>query len=96
MHGKQEESNSFESSFDINKLSFKNVSEEFENEFREAYKNSLEIMSDNKGPLENASGANSLALLEKMAQQLSFYDKNSDFEQSYYTLIKEYEPFTET
>ncbi len=96
MHENHQKSINFESRFDINRLSFDNVSEEFENKFRRAYKKSLDTMSDKRDPLINASGANSLGILEKMAQQISAYDKNSVFERSYDDLLKEYEPFTET
>lgn len=86
----------FESRFDIDKLSFDNVSADFESKFRRAYRRSLEKMSDSKARLDNSAGANSLGILEKMGQQMNTYDRRSDFEQCYHDLIKEYEPFTET
>jgi hypothetical protein len=86
----------FESSFDIDKLSFDNVSEDFESKFRRAYRRSLEKMSDSRNRLDNSTGTNTLGILEKMGQQISTYDRRSDFEQCYHDLIKEYEPFTET
>lgn len=86
----------FEPKFNINKLSFNNVSKEFESKFRDLYKNSLVMMSDDRDRLTNASGASTLGILEKMAGQISQYSKNSDFEQSYNTIQKEYEPYKET
>lgn len=86
----------FERSFDINSISFENVSKDFEKKFREKYYNSLKMMSDSKDRLDNASGANSLGILERMAQRISDYNSGSDFEYSYHQLLKEYEPFTET
>ncbi len=86
----------FESRFNIDKLSFDNVSEDFESKFRRAYRRSLEKMSDSKSRLDNSAGANSLGILEKMGQQMSTYDRRSDFEHCYHDLINEYEPFTET
>lgn len=85
-----------ESSFNINKVSFKNVNSEFERKFREKYYNSLKMMSDSKDRLTNASGASSLGVLETMARRIDDYNIKSDFEASYYQLQKEYEPFTET
>jgi hypothetical protein len=86
----------FEQSFDVKKVSFRNVNEEFENNFKKSYKKSLNMMSDDKDRIRSASGANSLGILEKMAQRIEYYDKSSDFEKSYNDLEKEYEPFTET
>lgn len=86
----------FEQSFDINDVSFDNVSREFENRFRHRYSSSLNLMSDGRDRLRNASGANSLGILEKMAQRIDYYDEKSDFQESYDQLIKEYEQFTET
>ncbi|HEX3030208.1 MAG TPA: hypothetical protein VHT34_13100 [Clostridia bacterium] len=86
----------FESNFDIDKISFNNVNSDFEKDFRKAYRNSLENMSDAKDPLQNASGANTLGILEKMAQHIKDYDRESDFGESYEQLLKEYRPFTET
>lgn len=86
----------FNTSFDINKVSFKNVSRDFETKFRNYYKKSLNMMSDNKDALTKASGASSLGILEAVAQRMDSYDKNSDFEKIYNDLQKEFEPFTET
>ncbi|MCX7745882.1 MAG: hypothetical protein N2645_03180 [Clostridia bacterium] len=86
----------FESSFNINNVSFDHVSKDFEHKFRESYKNSLQMMSDQHDPITNANGANTLGILEKMAQRIDAYTGHSDFEESYYKLLKEYEPFTET
>ncbi|MDP4094516.1 MAG: hypothetical protein Q8920_14295 [Bacillota bacterium] len=86
----------FETRFDVNKVSFSSVSEEFRNKYLGAYRKSLKKMSDDKNGLDNASGANSLGILEKMGRQMAYYNKASDFEQSYHELMKEYEPFTET
>lgn len=85
-----------EQSFDINKVSFDNVSSEFEKTFKEKYKNSLGKISDVNDPLTNASGVNTLGLLEEMARRIDNYDQNADFENSFNSLLKEYEPFTET
>lgn len=87
---------SFESRFDIDKVSFKNVSKEFEREFRKDYRKSLDSISDARDPLTNASGVNSLGILEKMAQRIDNYDTSSNFEDSYQALLKEFQPFTET
>lgn len=92
----EQEQIGFESSFDINKVSFDNVSKDFEKKFRASYNKSLSMMSDGKDRLTNASGANSLGILEKMAQRIKHYDSRSDFEDSYHELLNEYEPFTET
>jgi hypothetical protein len=87
---------SFEQEFDIDKVSFKNVSPEFEKKFRAAYARSLSNMSGSRDPLTNSSGTNSLELLEDMARRISDYDEESRFEDSYTQLLREYEPFTET
>lgn len=86
----------FEQGFDINDVSFENVSKEFENKFRKRYRSALELMSNDRDELRNASGASTLGLLEKMAQRIDLYDQSSDFRGSYEQLVKEYEPFTET
>ncbi|MFZ5987865.1 MAG: hypothetical protein ACOYWZ_12170 [Bacillota bacterium] len=85
-----------ESSFDINEVSFENVNKDFEKKFKDRYENSLSMISDDKDPLTNASGINTLGMLEKMAQRIEHYDENSDFEDSFNAMLKEYEPFTET
>lgn len=85
-----------ESSFDINEVSFENVNKDFEKKFKDRYENSLSMISDDKDPLTNASGINTLGMLEKMAQRIEYYDENSDFEDSFNAMLKEYEPFTET
>ena len=86
----------FEESFDIDRVSFKSVSSEFERKFRDRYEKSLSMMAGNRDPLTNAGGINSLGMLEKMAGRMRFYDEDSDFEESYNELLKEYEPFSET
>lgn len=86
----------FQQSFDIDDVSFSNVNREFEDKFRTTYRDSLSLMSDSKDRIRNASGANTLGILEKMARRMETYDKGSDFEESYYRLEKEFEPFTET
>lgn len=96
MNEDHRKSMNFESRFNIDKMSFNNVSNDFERKFKKLYDNSLNKMSDDKDPLINGSGANSLGILEKMAQQIYLYDKNSDFEQSYHDMLEEYQPFTET
>lgn len=85
----------FESSFDINRVDFDNVSKEFEKKFRAHYSSALGAMSDSKDRLTNASGANTLGILEKMGQHIKDFDRNSDFESSYHKMLEEYEPFTE-
>lgn len=87
---------SFEPNFDINRVSFENVSTEFENKFREHYREALNRMSSGDDCLDNASGANTLGFLEKMAQHIKRYDKTTDFDNSYNQIQKEFEPFTET
>lgn len=87
---------SFEQEFDIDKVSFENVSPEFEKKFRAAYTRSLNNMSDSRDPVTNRSGTNTLEILEDMARRISDYDKDSRFEASYEHLLREYEPFTET
>jgi hypothetical protein len=96
MHEDHRKNISFESHFNIDKMSFDNVNSDFERKFKKLYDSSLNRMSDDRDPLSNASGANSLGILEKMAQQLYLYDRNSDFEQSYREMLEEYEPFNET
>lgn len=86
----------FEMSFDIRKVSFDNVSPEFEKKFRESYSNSLQKMADSEDRITNASGVNNLGILEKMASRIEDYDKSSRFEDSYRELQEEYERFTET
>ncbi|MCX7710693.1 MAG: hypothetical protein N2484_12705 [Clostridia bacterium] len=86
----------FESSFNIDRVTFDNVSEDFERKFKERYSKSLQMMSDSRDPMTNASGANSLGILEKMAQKIKDYDSRSDFEESYHQMLKVYERFTET
>lgn len=82
--------------FDINDISFNNVSSVFENNFRRQYADALERISDNSDCLRDASGASKLGILEQMARHIDSYDRASDFNTSYEQLIKEYEPFTET
>jgi hypothetical protein len=86
----------FSRQFNINDISFENVNKEFENKFRERYNNSLSMMSDNYDKLENASGASSLEALEKIARNIKYYDKNSDFEESFEEIFREEDPLTET
>ncbi len=86
----------FEASFDINDISFGNVSAEFEKKFREKYKKSLSMISDDKNPLAGTGGANSLGVLEAMGRRIDNYDMHTDFDKSYYELLRELEPFTET
>jgi hypothetical protein len=83
-------------SFDINDISFDHVNREFENKFRKRYRNALDMISDDKEDLKSASGASTLGILEKMAQQIGYYDQASDFEESYEQIMKEYEPFMKT
>ncbi|MCX7921710.1 MAG: hypothetical protein N3B21_06815 [Clostridia bacterium] len=86
----------FESRFNIKDVTFENVSNEFEKHFRDAYNNSLKMMSDTRNPMDNASGANTLGILEQMAQRIESYDSSTDFERSYQDLLEEYRRFTET
>ncbi|MCX8132256.1 MAG: hypothetical protein N3I35_19445 [Clostridia bacterium] len=86
----------FEPTFNIEKISFENVSKEFESKFKDRYSSALASISDGKDKLTNASGANSLGILEKMAQHMEYFDEKSDFEDSYHKMLKEYEPFIET
>ncbi|HEX2945277.1 MAG TPA: hypothetical protein VHT96_04905 [Clostridia bacterium] len=83
-------------SFDINDISFDNVSRKFEENFRTQYADALDKISDNNDCMRDAAGASKLGILEKMARNLDAYDRSSDFNKSYENLIKEYEPFTET
>lgn len=92
----EQKSMNFESSFNIERVSFSNVSKGFEKEFKKSYSNALAAMSDSKDRLTNASGANSLGILEKMAQHMKDYDIKSDFKDSYHKIQEEFEPFTET
>lgn len=87
---------SFEQNFDINKVSFDNVSNDFERKFKETYAKSLNMMSDSASRLTNGSGANALGLLEKMAQRMDAYDKTSSFKDSFEEMLEEYGPFLET
>lgn len=86
----------FESHFDIDKVSFKNVSKDFEHKFKQMYAKSLNMMSDSATRLINASGASTLGVLEKMAQRIDEYDRKSSFDDSYKELLEEYSPYTET
>jgi hypothetical protein len=86
----------FESTYNIEKLSFDNVSKDFEKDFKKHYSIALNSMSDGRDKLTNASGANTLGILEKMGQRLNRYDRNSDFSDSYHQMEKEFEPFTES
>lgn len=83
-------------SFDINDISFDNVSREFEESFRKQYADALESIGDNNDCMRDAAGASKLGILEQMARHMDSYNHNSDFNASYNELIKEYEPFTET
>jgi hypothetical protein len=86
----------FSQQFNINEISFENVNKEFENKFRERYNDSLSMMSDSHDKLENASGASSLEALEKIARNIKYYDKNSDFEESFEEIFREDDLLTET
>lgn len=85
-----------ESEFDIDRVSFKNVSKDFEDKFKESYARSLKMMSDSRDRFSNANGTNTLKILENMAHRIEDYDKDDKFEDSYEQLLKEYQPFTET
>ena len=85
-----------EQSFDINDISFDNVSREFEESFRKQYADALERIGDNNDCMRDAAGASKLGILEQMARHIDSYNRNSDFDSSYGELIKEFEPFTET
>lgn len=84
-----------EQRFDINKVSFNNVSSEFERKFKERYSNSLNMIAK-KDDFKSASGTNSLGILEEMARRIDDYNASTDFEETYRQLINEYEPFTES
>lgn len=92
----EDKTSNFEASFNIDKVSFKNVSEDFERKFKERYSRSLNMMADVKDPLTNANGANSLEILEKMATRIKDYRREDDFEESYRSLLQENEGFRET
>ncbi|MDP4182302.1 MAG: hypothetical protein Q8942_14585 [Bacillota bacterium] len=90
------DANNFEHDIDINSISFNNVNKDFESQFKERYKDSISMVSDSKDQLENASGAVSLDALGKIARQIKYYDKNSDFEKSFEDILVEDRRFTET
>lgn len=92
----EESKTGLESSFDINRVSFKNVSREFEKKFRENYSRALQRLSDGNESLEKSAGASSLGILEQMARRISDYDEDDDFEKSYANMIRDFEPFTES
>lgn len=86
----------FEGNFEINQISFENVSSNFEKEFKSKYQDSLRMMADNQDPLTNASGASALGILEKIARQINIYDHNADFEDIFDAELTENEPYAET
>ncbi len=96
MEGDNIQGLNFSQQFNIDEISFKNVNKDFEEHFKELYKESLSMMSDSRDKLENASGASSLDALEKMARKIKSYNKNSDFEASLEEIFMEDEPFTQT
>ncbi|HEY9062059.1 MAG TPA: hypothetical protein VIO64_16365 [Pseudobacteroides sp.] len=96
MEGNNTQGLNFSQQFNINEVSFDNVNKEFESKFRERYKDSLSLMSDSHDKLENATGASSLNTLEKMARNIKYYSKNSDFEESFEEVLKEAENNNQT
>lgn len=83
------------SEFNISKVPLDNVSSEFKKNFIDYYNDSINLMNSND-ILKKANGVGRLGVLKKMSLRMDEYDINSDFESSYYSILKESESFTET
>lgn len=79
----------------INKIQFSKVSSAFKKDFIDNYNNSIKL-TQSTDDLSKASGLSKLGILKRMSVNIDEYNINSDFESSYYKLLREREPFTET
>jgi len=84
-----------ETVFDLSKVPFDKVNNEFKKDFIEYYNGSIDLLSS-PNALNKASGANRIGILKKMFFNMDKYNTNTDFESSYHNILKESEPYTET
>lgn len=83
------------SELDIKKVQFNNVNSDFKKNFIDYYNNSIELIYSTD-ELNKANGLNRLGVLRKMSLNMDEYNKHSNFENSYYNILKEIQPNTET
>lgn len=83
------------SEFDVNKVKLDNVNTAFKKDYIDYYNNSMKLLKSDDA-LRKANGLNRINILRKMSFKMNEYNDNSDFQSSYYGILKDSEPFTET